>query len=459
MTAAELLERLRAEVPGATVLTDAATIASRAGDSSGVPGDPGALAVVRPSTTGDVAAVLAAANQARVPVVAQGTLTGLAGGANAVPGALLLDLSGMNRILQIDEAERIAVVQPGVIVADLQAAATERGLFYAPDPASADRATIGGTVATNAGGMRAVKYGVTRESVRSLEVVLADGSVLRTRRNTIKSVAGLDLTGLVVGSEGTLAIITEITLTLLPAPATARGVAATFPDVATALAAATAVSTGRNLPTTLELLDGVALQAIRAHLPHLPLPDDAQAWLLAITDTRAGAEAELTSFEQAFRQHGALTVQRADSAAELDELLQARRALSPALRALRGSSLNGDITVPRARLPEFEERLERLADELDVVISVGGHVGDGNLHPVIAYDGDDPRQTGSARLAHERILRLAQELGGSMTGEHGVGVDKLSELDGELSARVRELQRSIKAVFDPNGILNPGKKY
>jgi glycolate oxidase len=459
MTGADVLKRLSVELPDGVVLADAASVASRSSDRSGVPGGTDALAVVRPRTTADVSAVLAAANEARVPVVPQGALTGLAGAANAVSGALLLDLSGMNRIVQIDETERIAVMQPGVIVADLQAAVAERGLFYAPDPASAELATIGGTVATNAGGMRAVKYGVTRDSVRSLEVVLADGAVVRTRRNTIKSVAGLDLTGLVVGSEGTLAVITEVTVTLLPAPAAPRGVAGTFHDLTVALEAANAVVAGGTLPATLELLDGVALDAIRRYLPQLALPQDAQAWLLAVTDAGVGAEAELGGFEEAFRSHGALTVQRADTAADLDGLLEARRALNPALRALRGSSLNGDIAVPRARLCDFVEGLGRLAIELDVVIAVGGHVGDGNLHPVVAYNGDDPHQALSAQAAHDRILRLAQGLGGSMTGEHGVGVEKLSELDGELSARVRDMQRAIKAVFDPNGILNPGKKY
>lgn len=451
-----ILDQLRALLPESAVVIDPAAIAARSSDRSGVVGDADALAVVTPGTTAEVSAVLAIANETGTPVVPQGALTGLAGAANATSGAILLDLGRMDRILDIDETERTATVQPGVIVADLQKAAAERGLFYAPDPASAEWATVGGTIATNAGGMRAVKFGVTRDAVRSLEVVLADGTTVRTRPDTVKGVAGLDLTALVVGSEGTLAVVTEATLQLRPAPASPRGIAATFADVPSALEAASAIMASGSLPTTLELLDDLALAAIRAWAPELGLPSSARAWLLTVSD--AEGDDELDRFEAALRQHGALTVERAADERALNGLVDARRLLNQAVRAWRGGSLNGDVAVPRKRLPEFVERLGILAAARGVEISVGGHVGDGNLHPIVAFDESDPARAAAAAEAHDEILRLAQELGGTMTGEHGVGLEKLAELHGEISPRVASLQHGIKRVFDPNGILNPGKK-
>lgn len=458
MTGTDILATLHDLLPHGSVSTADAAVVGRSVDASGAPPVGAALALVQPRSTEEVAAVVGAANTAGVPVVPQGALTGLAGGANAVAGALLLDLSALNRILRIDVDERLAVVQPGVTVAELAAAAAEHGLFYAPDPASAEWATIGGTIATNAGGMRCIKYGVTRDAVRSLEVVLADGSVVRTRPSTIKGVAGLDLTGLIVGSEGTLAVVTEATLSLLPAPGPSRGISATFPTVAAGIAASNAIAAGPNVPSTLELLDDVVLGAVDAYLPDAGIPTGAKAWVLAITDAVVGADAELAAFERIFREHGAVAVDRADDPADLDRLLVARRVFNQAMRALLGGSLNGDISVPRSRLLSVVERCAALAAELDVVIAVGGHAGDGNLHPVVAFDPDNPAQVAAAHEAYRRISAIAQQLGGTMTGEHGVGIEKLAGLDGELPARLREVQRSIKAVLDPNGILNPGKK-
>jgi len=463
MTGSDVVERLRAVLPPAAVVTEAAALAERASDRSGLAGDTGALALVRPGSTAEVSAALAVADATGTPVVPQGALTGLAGGGNALPGALLLDLGRMRRILSIDPVERHAVVQPGVIVADLQAAVADQGLFYPPDPASAAISTIGGTIATNAGGMRAIKYGVTRDSVRSLEVVLADGTVLRTRAQTVKAVAGLDLTDLIVGSEGTLAVVTEATLALRPAPGTQAGVAATFPDVASALEAANAIVTGGALPVTLELLDGVALDAIRALEPDVDLPGVAAsggpgAWLVAVTDDEASATADLARFEAAMHEHGALGVQRAGDERELHAVLAARRQLHPAMRALRGASLNGDVALPRRRLAEFVRGLDAVAARHGIGISVGGHVGDGNLHPVLAFDGDDAEAARTAHAAFADVVALAQSLGGTATGEHGVGLEKLPALAGEFDERMLALQRRVKAAFDPRGILNPGKK-
>jgi len=454
---AAVLAALHEALPATSIVTDPAELTEHGADRSGS-SEGRAIALVRPASTEEVQAVARIANQHGVPIVPQGARTSLAGAASAVRGAILLDFTRMGRILHIDPVERLAVVQPGVIVADLARAVETEGLFYAPDPLSAPWATIGGTIATNAGGMRCIKYGVTRDSVRSLRIVLTDGSVIDTRRSTIKSVSGLDLTSLVVGSEGTLALVVEATLSLRPAPGPSRGVQGLFGSIAEALAAANAIASAGSPPAVLEMLDDVALQAIRGYDPSLEMPGEARAWLLAVSDAQAGGDAELEGFERACAQHGALQTRRAENAEQLDRLFATRRALHPGMDAYLGGSLHGDVGVPRAALSDFVARAAELAQQFEVIISIGGHVGDGNLHPVIAYDADDADQARRAHEAHDALLATAQGLGGTITGEHGVGTEKLHALDGELSARVRELQRAIKAAFDPNGILNPGTK-
>lgn len=454
---ADLAVRLTENLPAGRVVDDPALVAAHATDASRLPA-PRAALVVQPRTAEEVSAVLRVANTTGTPVVPQGARTGLVGGSAAIEGAILLDLSGMDAILAIDAVEGTATVQPGVVVADLQRAAAERGLFYAPDPASAEWATIGGTIATNAGGMRCIRYGVTGDAVLSLQVVLADGSIERTRPATVKGVAGLDLTSLVVGSEGTLAVVTEATLRLLPAPGPARGVLGLFPSTAAALAAAAALTTGPRLPSTLEFLDDTALRGIRIARPDMDLDPAARSWLLAITDAVEGADRDLDHFVATFRAHGAVSVDRADDEEQLDRLLAARRALNPGLLALRGAATHGDLAVPRSRLAAFAEETERIAEERGVEISLAGHVGDGNLHPTVVYDAADPVATAAAHRAAADLLQLAQHLGGTVAGEHGVGTLKLDDLDGELSSRLRGLQREIKRVFDPRGILNPGRK-
>lgn len=452
-----VIAALRGALPEEAVVTDAGQLEVLGRDRSGA-GRGSAIALVRPASTAEVQAVVAIADAHTTPVVAQGARTSLAGAASAVEGAILVDFSRMNRILRIDPLERLAVVQPGVLVSELAAAAAAQGLFYAPDPVSAEWATIGGTIATNAGGMRCIKYGVTRDSVRSLELVLADGSSVRTRRDTVKSVAGLDLTSLVVGSEGTLALVTEATVSLRAAPGPSRGVSAMFASIGDALAAANAVATSVSPPAVLEMLDEAALTAIRSFDPGLENPDAARAWLLAVTDSRVGADEELDAYAAAFAAHGAVVVRRAEGPEALDRLFAIRRALHPGMDASLGGSLHGDIAVPRAGLHEVVDRAAEIAERFDVLISIGGHVGDGNLHPIVAYDPRDAEQARRAHAAQDALLAVAQGLGGTITGEHGVGTEKLHALDGELSPRLRELQRAVKAAFDPKGILNPGTK-
>ncbi|MGO1315893.1 MAG: FAD-binding oxidoreductase [Cellulomonadaceae bacterium] len=456
---ASLVDGLVAIVGAEHVLTGADELALRARDRSAVVPAAPALAVVRPASTAEVSAVLGAADEAGVPVVPQGALSGLAGAASALPGAVLLDLTRMDRVLALDEQDRTVTVQPGLLVSDLARTVAGRGLFYPPDPASAAQATIGGTIATNAGGMRCIKYGLTRDYVRSLEVVLANGTVVRTRAVPRKSVASLDLTGLVVGSEGTLAVVTEATLALLPTPGPERGVSATFASLDDAFAAAREVAGSSRLPATLELLDEVVLSAVTAYDPEAGIPAGAKAWLLAVTDAHEDALGDLAVYEEAFRRNGALRVDRADETGTLDALLRARRAFNPAMARLRGASINEDVSVPTSRLADVAAAIGEVARELGVEIGIGGHVGDGNLHPVIAYDPADPSQVAAAWRAHHRILELAPRFGGTITGEHGVGVEKLADLGVEVEPALREAERAIKRALDPRGTLNPGRKF
>lgn len=455
---AAVLDELRAALPADAVVTDPDRLTARAQDGSATAPTGAPLVLVLPADTGQVSAVLRVAYAHRVPVVPQGLRSGLAGGANAVPGAILLSTERMTAIRRIDHVDQVVVVQPGVVTKDLVDAVAAEGLFYPPDPASYAISTIGGNIATNAGGMRCVKYGVTRDFVRALEVVLADGTVIRTAPGTVKAVAGLDLTALVVGSEGTLGVVTEATLGLLPAPAPDRGVAATFDSVTAALEAANAVIASPHRPSTLEFVDGEVLAALAAHDPEAGLPVGARAMLIAITDEAEAGLGDVEAYRQIAEAHGALAVDVAHDPERLHQLMRARRALNPAMRAIRGGSINEDVAVPRTRLPELLDRIADISAQTGLPIGTGGHVGDGNLHPVIAFDPADPVQVDAAHDAHTRILGLAVELGGTVTGEHGIGVEKRGALPGELSPRVLEIQRGIKDVLDPLGILNPGKK-
>lgn len=441
------------------VSTDPGELARRLRDRSDAPASATPLAHVRPASTADVAQVMRIASAHRIAVVPQGALTGLAGGANALDGAILLDLTAMDAIVRIDPVEMVAVVQPGVLTSELAERAAAEGLFYAPDPGSIGECSIGGNVATNAGGMRCVKYGVTGDSVRSLEVVLADGEVLRTRPPTVKGVGGLDLTSLFVGSEGTLGVITEITVSLLPAPGPTLGITASFASVDDALATANEIIAGPHRPSALEFFDSGVIDAVRAHEPQADLPVGAKGWLLVLSDALSGAEEDIDCYARSAREHGAIAVQQARDADEVEQLMVARRSLNVSMRAVRGGSLNEDVAVPRSRLSELLLRLDALAASSGLPIATAGHVGDGNLHPVIVYDPADAEQTRIAHETHWKVLALAGELGGTVTGEHGIGLEKLGAVDAELGPRIRGIERSLKAVLDPDGLLNPGKKY
>lgn len=454
----DALAELREALPGTPFVDDPTALATRSVDASFIPAEGRPLCLVSPASTAEVSTILRVANGRGVPVVPQGGMTGLAGAASSVDGAVLLDLRRMDAVLRVDPVDQVAVVQPGVITEDLNTAVAAYDLFYPPDPASWDASTVGGNVATNAGGMRCVKYGVTRDFVRSLEVVLADGTVIRTRPVTVKAVAGLDLTSLFVGSEGTLGVITEVTVALLPAPGPVRGVSAGFAAVADAMAAANDIMAGPHRPSTLELLDAVVVDAVCRLSPDAGLPVGAGAWLLVLTDARVGGEDDVAEYARVCAAHGALSLDAASDPDDVTRLLAARRLLNPAMRTYRGASLNDDVSVPRSRLGDIFARIAALSEEVGLPIGTGGHVGDGNLHPIIAYDPTDPAQLALARQAHEQIMALAVACGGTISGEHGIGTEKLGALDLELTPRVRELQHALKGVLDPRGILNPGKK-
>ena len=451
----DLVERLRAGLDDDGLLvaeesTDAYRFDMAKFCDSGRP-----AVVARPRTTEQVQHVMRVASELAVPVVPQGARSGLSGGANAVDGCIVLSLTRMDRIVEIHVGEQLAVVQPGVVNAVLSRAVLEQGLFYPPDPSSWDWSTIGGNVATNAGGLCCVKYGVTADFVRALEVVLADGTVVRTGRRTAKGVAGYDLTRLLVGSEGTLGVITQVTLALRTVPEAALTIAAVFDSSTAALAAVARIMASGVGPSLLEFLDRVALTAINSYRD-MGLPRHAQALLLAQSDRGTRAPEDIAAMAEICRQLGALEVAEASDAEESAMLLEARRLVGPAMDEL-GVTLVDDVAVPRERLGELLVGIEAIAKEHDVVVACPGHAGDGNMHPTVVFPPGNEAAERRAVAAFEEIMALGLQLGGTITGEHGVGVLKRDWLGRELGDANLALQRRLKAVFDPQGILNPGK--
>jgi glycolate oxidase len=437
---------------GALRVTDPEEVTARLTDRSGAPPGGRPAAVVLAFTVEQVQAVLADAAARGTPVVTRGAGTGLAGGAVATEGCIVLDVSGMDAIRQISAEDEVADVEPGVIGARLDQAAAALGLSYAPDPASAAISTIGGNIATNAGGLHCAKYGVTRESVLGLDVVLADGTLLRTGRRSVKGVAGYDLTALFVGSEGTLGVIVGATLRLRPRPAATATLAASFDDLAAAARGAGAITAARVQPAVAELLDRAALSAVRAAFGDF-WGADAGALLLVQTDGLA-AGLEAAAIERALAPLSR-SVYRAEGAAEADALFAARRQALPALERL-GQPLIEDIAVPRSQLARAAEAVAAIGAAHGVPIATIAHAADGNLHPLIVVDGS-PGAAAAAEQAAGEIFALALELGGTVSGEHGVGLLKRRWLERELGPASLALQRQVKQVFDPAGLLNPGK--
>ncbi|WP_046497414.1 FAD-binding oxidoreductase [Streptomyces odonnellii] len=452
------LAELAGVLPSGRVISDPGLLASYAHDEA--ERAPFALpaAVVRPRTTAEVAAVVAHCAAHRVPVVARGAGTGLSGGANAVEGCVVVSFEAMDEIVRIDPDERLAVVQPGVVNEDLRQACAKRDLWYPPDPASAPWSTIGGNVATNAGGVCCVKYGVTRDYVLGVEAVVGTGEVVRLGRRTAKGVAGYDLTGLMVGSEGTLGLVTEVTLRLRGARPREHTVVGYFDGLPGAGRAVAAVMASGVVPSALELVDRFCLRAVD-DWKRMGLTDAGDVLLLARCDApgAAGVE-EAETVLAAFQETGATWSARSSDEAEADALFTARRLVYPALERL-GSVLTEDVCVPRTLVPEMLGRVERIAAEHDIRIASLAHAGDGNLHPMVLVPRGDERAGARGNEALERVVAEAIALGGTVTGEHGVGLLKMRGLAAEFSPEVIAMHRAVKGALDTAGIFNPGKVF
>ena len=452
-----LLDRLREGLPAEAVLADPDVTASYANDMASFCAAGAPAVVVLPRTVEHVQHVMRTATDLRVPVVPQGARTGLSGAANASDGCIVLSLTKMDRILEINPVDRIAVVEPGVINATLSRAVGEHGLFYPPDPSSWEMCTIGGNIGTASGGLCCVKYGVTAEYILGLDVVLADGRLLSTGRRTAKGVAGYDLTRLFVGSEGSLGVVVRAILALRPKPPQQLVLAAEFASAAAACDAVCRIMAGGHVPSLLELRDPTTVKAVN-HLAQRGLPETTEALLLAAFDTPDPA-ADLAAVGALCEAAGATQVVPADDAAESELLLKARRLSLTALEAVKGTTMIDDVCVPRSRLGDMLEGVERIAGKYGLTIGVCAHAGDGNTHPTVCFDAQDPDESRRARESFDEIMQLGLELGGTITGEHGVGVLKKEWLAREIGPVGVETHRAIKQVFDPLGILNPGKVF
>jgi glycolate oxidase len=451
-----LLDDLRRTIPGLRLLTEEPDRESYRRDETAhfEPGLP--LAVALPSTTDEVAAIVACAAEHRVPIVPRGAGSGLSGGSAGIEGALTVAFTRMNRIIEIDRANLVAVVQPGVINADLKKAAAAEGLFYPPDPASYEFCSIGGNIGTNAGGLCCVKYGVTRDAVLGLEVVLADGSVIHTGGRNVKDVAGYSLTHLFIGSQGTLGLVTEATLRLRPAAPAKATLLAFFATLEAAGSAVASITAAGLSPCTLELMDRYTIAAVD-DWHALGLDREAAALLLIESDLPgAAAEAELDAATTACEEAGATQVVRATDPSEADWLRQVRRLAFRALERM-GVARMEDVGVPRSRVPDLLREIERIAAAHDVTCGTFGHAGDGNLHPTFVWERDDTAAEERAHAACEELYRVAIGLGGTLTGEHGIGEARREFLVEQRGERAVEAMRAIKRALDPLNILNPGR--
>ena len=438
------------------VSTDAEELFCYSFDASSNRGEPSA--VVKPLSTDEVSQVVAFANRQLTPIVPRGAGTGMTGGAVPVKDAIILSLDGMNRILEIDEKNMIAVVEPGVINGHLQEKLEPKGLFYPPDPASMNFCTLGGNIAENAGGPRAIKYGVTREYVLGLEVVLPDGRVMMTGGRTYKNVVGYDLTHLIVGSEGTLCVVTKIFLKVLPAPAETMTLLCTYSEINDAALTVSRINSSGIVPRVLEFMDNESIRAVENYRK-FGLPTDAEALLLIEVD---GSRASVTEEGDKIASICASLNGKVSIAEDMfakKRIWEARRAISPALNRIKPTKINEDIVVPRGRIPEMMQALREISEKYDLKIVSFGHAGDGNIHVNVMTDRNNKDEYDNAQRSVKDIFEAVLKLGGSISGEHGIGLTKKQYIGMELSDTSIELMKSLKKVFDPNGIMNPGKIF
>ena len=453
------LTHLQAIVSAPYLKLDPASLETYGADAlkRGRPAD----AVVLPANTREVAAIVHLCTKHRVPIVPRGGGTGYTGGAVPAHGGVVISLERMNRILEIDEANLVAVVEPHVVTGDLQAAVEKVGLFYPPDPASLKESVIGGNVAENAGGPRAFKYGTTKQYVLGLEVVLPTGEIVRTGGKVVKNVVGYDLTHLIVGSEGTLGIITQVILRLVPRPPVQATLRATFRDVESAVQAVINVIRARVVPAAIELIDGDSLEAVARYLQVRSLaPEGTAAMLLLEVDGVPAAVAEEAAHvEKACADAGATEILRAGNDAERQELWRVRRELSRSLKMITPLKYNHDVVVPKGRIPELFALVRRIREAYRLRIPCFGHAGDGNIHVNIMVDPGNDEEIARAHEAERMLFEGVVALEGSISGEHGIGLAKSKFIRIELSDDEIALMRRLKQAFDPQGILNPGKIF
>ncbi|MHB8534417.1 MAG: FAD-binding oxidoreductase [Sulfuricaulis sp.] len=451
------IERLRAALGAENVLTDAADRWVYGQDNSRRHVSPDCVAYA--TTRAQVQTAVRLCHQYDVPVVARGRGTGTSGGAVPLRGGLVLSLERMQGIVAIDPANRAMRVEPGVLNQTVQDEAGAHGFFWPPDPTSSAYCTVGGNIALNAAGPRALKYGATRENVLGLVAVTGAGDEIHTGSYTTKGVVGYDLTRLIIGSEGTLAIVTEATLKLTPLPESRRTLQAVYADVRAAAAAVARLMAQPVTPYALEFMDAAAIEMIRNY-SQAELPRGAGALLMIEIDgPEAAMEAAVTGISAAARGEGLLSLAAATTREEAAALWATRKALSPALRNIAPNKLNEDVVVPVSRVPELIDGLEKLAREYGIPIVNFGHAGNGNIHVNLLYDTQDPQQERNALPCLSRVFDLVLQLGGTLSGEHGIGVAKRDYINRAIDPATLALMRAIKRQFDPKGILNPDKIF
>ncbi len=415
--------------------------------------------VVHPGNVEEVSQIMKLANEKKIAVFPRGAGTGFTGGSVPTAGGIVLGLTRLDNILEIDEENLVATIEPGVVTEDFQKAVEKVDLFYPPDPASLKVSTMGGNVAECAGGPRCVKYGVTKDYIIGLEIVTPTGDIIRTGGPTMKGVVGYDLTKLVCGSEGTLAVISKIIVKLLPKPEAKKTMLVLFDSIDGAAQAVSAIVRGKIIPTTLEFLDARTLDCIR-RATDLDVPDAAQAVLLIEVDgEREFLDKQVARISEIVQPLGVVEIRVAETPAESEALWQIRRSISASLRQVNPDKYNEDICVPRSRVPDMIRKIERIADKYQIPIVNYGHAGDGNIHVNIMVDGKIPGDHEKAEKAVVEVFEGALQLGGTMSGEHGVGTMKAPFIDMELSANVLDYMKIIKRALDPNNILNPGKIF
>jgi glycolate oxidase len=410
-----------------------------------------------PLNAGHVSEILKSANQDYFPVIARGAGTSLAGLAVPQQGGLILDMSRMDKIVEISIEDRLVVVQPGVVYADLDRSLVPHGFFFPPDPASGSVCTLGGNVATNAGGIKGAKYGTTKDYVLALEIVLADGRVIHTGSKCMKSSSGYDLTKLFVGSEGTLGVVTEITLKINPKPPLVSTAMATFESLQDAGRAVSQIMHSGILPSALEVVDHQSITAIRQNTTtNLP---DVEVLLVAETDgyTEAETHYQMEKIVAVFQKNNATTIKKADSKEEADALWHARKSVYGVFAKINNNLSVEDLAVPMSKVPEMMMAISAIAEKYDLKMPTVGHVGDGNLHPTICFDGTDANEVERMEAATAELFRKVVSLGGTITGEHGIGLAKIPYMDWEHEKETLAVMQSMKAALDPKNILNPGK--